>query len=140
MNNILAGGPSVSVKCPQKYYQKTGPNEHIRQGTHGVVSCWSWGGYQIFFLCQGFKMFTWVTLRKVDCRDVRIKTGRTVIVPWLIWLSALSVDLWTKGLPVRFPVRAHAWIVGQVLQLGACERQPHIDDSPTLFLPPFPSL
>ena len=33
---------------------------------------------------------------------------------WLVWLSGLSASLQTKGLLVQFPVRAHAWIVGQV--------------------------
>ena len=33
---------------------------------------------------------------------------------WLVWLSRLSTSLWTKGSPVRFPVRAHAWVAGQV--------------------------
>ena len=34
--------------------------------------------------------------------------------PGCLWLSGLSVGLQSKGLPVRFPVRAHAWVVGQV--------------------------
>ena len=38
--------------------------------------------------------------------------------PWLVWLSGLSTSLWTKGWPVRFPVRAHAWVVGQVPSRG----------------------
>ena len=38
--------------------------------------------------------------------------------PWLVWLSGLSAGLQTKGLPVRFPVRAHAWVVGQVPGIG----------------------
>ena len=29
-------------------------------------------------------------------------------LPWLVWLSGLSADLWTEGSQVRFPVRAHA--------------------------------
>ena len=37
---------------------------------------------------------------------------------WLLWLSELSSDLQTKGSPVRFPVRAHAWVVGQVPSRG----------------------
>ena len=41
--------------------------------------------------------------------------------------NSLSAGLQTKGSLVRFPVRAH-------------ERQPHIDVSLPLFLPPFPSL
>ena len=31
-----------------------------------------------------------------------------------MWLNGLSASLHTKGLLVRFPVRAHAWVVGQV--------------------------
>ena len=34
--------------------------------------------------------------------------------PWLVWLSGLCVGLQTKGLPVWFPVRAYAWVAGQV--------------------------
>ena len=36
------------------------------------------------------------------------------IWPWLVWLSRLSASLQTKGLPVWIPVRAHAWVLGQV--------------------------
>ena len=39
---------------------------------------------------------------------------KCVLSPWLVWLSGLSAGLRTKGSPVRFPVRAHAWVVGQV--------------------------
>ena len=35
-------------------------------------------------------------------------------MPWLVWLSGLSAGLRTKGSLVQFPVRAHAWVVGQV--------------------------
>ena len=35
-------------------------------------------------------------------------------LPWLVWLSGLSAGLQTKRSLVRFPVRAHAWVVGQV--------------------------
>ena len=37
---------------------------------------------------------------------------------WLVWLSGLSAGLQTKASPVRFPVRAHAWVVGQVPSYG----------------------
>ena len=61
--------------------------------------------------------------------------------PWLVWLSGLSTCLWTKGSPVRFPVRAHAWVVGQVPSWERMhKRQPHIDVSIPLFVLPFPSL
>ena len=47
-------------------------------------------------------------------------------LPWLVWLSGLSTGLWAKGSPVRFPVRAHAWVAGQVRsQVGECERGNH---------------
>ena len=39
---------------------------------------------------------------------------KVFILPWLVWLSGFSTNLQTKGLLVRFPVRTHAWIVGQV--------------------------
>ena len=39
----------------------------------------------------------------------------------LVWLSGLSASLQTTGSPVPFPVRAHAWVVGQVPSRG-CER------------------
>ena len=40
------------------------------------------------------------------------------IQPWLVWLSGLSAGLRTKGSPVQFPVRAHAWVVSQVPSRG----------------------
>ena len=35
-------------------------------------------------------------------------------LPWLVWLSRLSAGLQSKGSLVRFPVRAPAWVMGQV--------------------------
>ena len=60
--------------------------------------------------------------------------------PWLVWLSGLITGLQTKGSLVRFPVRTHAWVVGQVPSRVAHERQTHIDVSLPLFLPPSLSL
>ena len=37
---------------------------------------------------------------------------------WLVCISGLSSGLRTKGSPFRFPVRAHAWVVGQVPSRG----------------------
>ena len=34
--------------------------------------------------------------------------------PWLVWLSALTAGLRTKGSLVRFLLRVHAWVAGQV--------------------------
>ena len=43
---------------------------------------------------------------------------------YLLWLSGLSAGLQTRGSRVRFPVRAHAWVVGQVPN-GQCLRGNH---------------
>ena len=63
-----------------------------------------------------------------------------------MWLSGLSACLGSKRSGVPFPVRAQAWVAGQVSQLGVHERQ-QIDLSltpdvflPLSLLPPFPSL
>ena len=58
---------------------------------------------------------------------------------WLVWLSGLSAGLRTKGSPVGFPVRAHAWVAGQVPSRGRV-RGNHTDVSLPLFLLPFPFL
>ena len=50
----------------------------------------------------------------------------TYLMPLLVWLSELSTGLQTKGLPVWFPVRAHAWVVGQVPSRG------HVESNHTL--------
>ena len=42
-----------------------------------------------------------------------------VFQPWLVWLSGLSVGLWTEKSLVPFPVMAHAWVMGQVPAEGA---------------------
>ena len=39
-------------------------------------------------------------------------------MPWPVWHIGLSDSLQTKELPVRFPVRAHAWVAGQVPSWG----------------------
>ena len=39
-------------------------------------------------------------------------------MPWLVLLSGLSASLRTKRSLVRFPVRAHAWVEGQVPTRG----------------------
>ena len=40
------------------------------------------------------------------------------MAPGLVWLGGLSASLQTKGLPVRFPVRALARVAGQVPSWG----------------------
>ena len=59
--------------------------------------------------------------------------------PWLVWLSGLSIGLRTKGLWVRFPVKARAWITAQVTSRGRM-RGNHTLMFLSLFLFPFPSV
>ena len=51
---------------------------------------------------------------------------RNRLCPQLAWHSGLSSGLRTTGLLVRFPVRAHAWVSGQVPSRG------HVRGSPTV--------
>ena len=51
------------------------------------------------------------------------------ILPWLVWLSGLSAGLGTERWLVRFLVRAHTWVAGQIPRWGHA--------SLPLFLPPF---
>ena len=55
-------------------------------------------------------------------------------LPWLLWLSGLSIHLQTKGSPVRFPVRAHACVSGQVPSRGRAGGN-HILMFPSLTFP-----
>ena len=56
-------------------------------------------------------------------RDIE-KTQEYEVKPWLVWLSRLGAGLQTKGSLVQFPVRAHAWVAGQVPS-GGCARGNH---------------
>ena len=49
------------------------------------------------------------------CPQSRYKKGRRALAGVAQWIEC---RLQTKGLPVRFPVRAHAWVAGQVLSTG----------------------
>ena len=63
---------------------------------------------------------------------LKVKKGKKRKLPWLVWLSGLSATLRTKRLLVRFPVRAHAWVAGQVPVGGAREATTHWCFSPFL--------
>ena len=43
-----------------------------------------------------------------------------------MWLIGLSAGLRTKGSLVQFPVRAHAWVAGQVPSWGMQEATTHL--------------
>ena len=85
-----------------------------------------------------FKIFTKVI---GNCACSKMIT----IMPWPAWLSWLNVVPPSERLLVRFPVRAHAWVVGQVPSYGCARGNQslhlsHISVSLPLFLPSFPSL
>ena len=46
--------------------------------------------------------------------DFRYWWARWTVEPWLVWLSGFGLVLQTERSLVWFPVRAHAWIVGQI--------------------------
>ena len=61
---------------------------------------------------------------------------RKWVLPWLVWLSWLGIVPWSKLSPVRFLVRAHAWVAGSVPSQGACKRQlTNVSLSHQCFLP-----
>ena len=67
-------------------------------------------------------------------KDFKTINSKKLNLPWLVWLSGLSASLRTKGYLVQFPVRAHAWVAGQVPSRGRL-RGNHTVSLP-FFLPP----
>ena len=65
--------------------------------------------YDVYLLFQGGKKQVHTQRRK----------------PWLVWPSGPSVSLQTKRQPVGFPVRAPAWVAGQVPSTGVREATMH---------------
>ena len=58
------------------------------------------------------------------CPQLIVHTNKIkVFLSWLVWLSGLSANLQTKGSPVQSPVRAQAWVAGQVPSGVVHERQ-----------------
>ena len=66
-----------------------------------------------------FRGFWFVLLGKIVVLCVAIRS--VCFLLWLVWLSGLSASLWTKGSPIRFLVRSHPWVTGQVPSGGAGE-------------------
>ena len=67
-----------------------------------------------------------------------LKSVKKGTMSCLVWLSGLIASLQTEGSLVQFPVRAHAWVVGQVPIWGCAGGSQLMFLS--LFLLPFPSL
>ena len=55
-----------------------------------------------------------ITLPKTKDKERILEAAREK-ESWQVWLSELSTRLQSKGSPVQFPVRAHAWVTGQVV-------------------------
>ena len=53
-----------------------------------------------------------------DMLSLPQQSHKNWFLPWLLWLSELSAHLQTKGSLVQFPIRARAWVVGQVPSRG----------------------
>ena len=47
-----------------------------------------------------------------------VLVNKNEVMPWLVWLRELSASLQTKERVVQFPVRAYAWVAGQVPSRG----------------------
>ena len=65
------------------------------------------------------------TAHCVVCLPVPLRKHKVILglriklmLPWLVWLSGLSAGLRTKRSLLRFPVRAHAWVVSWVPSRG----------------------
>ena len=57
-------------------------------------------------------------IRKEEVKLSLFANPKDSTKPWLVWLSGLSTGLRAKGSLVQFPVRAHAWVAGQVPRWG----------------------
>ena len=67
--------------------------------------------------CWGCLWQQW-NIIQTDCYKNQLIILNLLLQCWLVWLSGLSVGLWSKGSPVWFLVRAHAWTAGQVPSWG----------------------
>ena len=106
------------------------PAGGVEEETDRCFSCTSMFPFLPFLLSKN---------KKNEIKSLK-KHLKKNLYPWLVWFSGLRATLWTRRLPVQFPVRAHAWIASQVVLLlgGTWEATTHWYFS--LFLFPFPSL
>ena len=99
--------------------------------------------WRMQFLCLTWKKITTdVSLGYLSCyRELTLFKriwswkSKTVLQPWLVWLSWLGVVPQNERSPVQVPVRAHAWVANSVPGGGMYKRQ-----LINVSLPPFLSL
>ncbi|KAF6081805.1 hypothetical protein HJG60_008821 [Phyllostomus discolor] len=123
----------VFTQMPDPGLKKPGPAESrlLPPGAGAGLGCNCLTGWVPLGVTKVLQ--TWVDVITQHCECP--KCYRTV------HFSGVSASLQTNRSPVRFPVRAHAWVSGQVPSRGrSLEGQPHTDVSLPLFLPPLPSL
>ena len=92
-----------------------GPGEHYAK--------WYKPGSDFIWTCNWIHhyLYTLIYYFKICC-----------IRPWLVWLNGLSGSLWTKGSPVRFPVRAMPGMWARAPVGGSQEASTHWCSSPSL--------
>ena len=66
--------------------------------------------------------------RQLSHTDQGSQHSKTTVVPWLVGLHGPNAGLWTKRSLVQFPVRACAWVSGQV------RGSEHVRDNRLMFL------
>ena len=102
--------------------------------------------WNFFYLFLAFWQFLLLRLNYLMCNGQSLYTYfKRRRDPWLVGLSGLSTSLQTERFPVPFPVRAHAWVSGQVPSWGCVGGSrlmclSNMDVSLPLFPPSFPCL
>ena len=106
--------PSISPPATELFIEFQMPfASWTRRGTRELSDQFTLKSYLVFTKRKCPKK--WSTC---ECWHLERLTLKGTHLPWLAWLSGLRVGLWTKGSPVWFPVRAHAWVAGQVPSRG----------------------
>ena len=117
---ILGSRYSLVVPLPEEPRGKNdvwlrvscGAGEGYNSGSHVLKCVWHFTSASscVLYITSLWDKGTVITSRS-QVRKLNSKEGTW---PWLVWFSGLSTSLWIWRLLVRFPVRAHAWVAGQV--------------------------
>ena len=73
---------------------------------------------QQWYVPHSSEKVSWICRLFLKVTLLNVSGIQTQEKPQLVWLSGLRAGLWTKGSPVWFLVRAHAWVTGQVPSRG----------------------